>query len=446
MGKAVSRALGVNKGGTVSRALGGSQNVGIAIGLVAAIAMPFALPAIATAIGSSLAVAPLAASTIAGGLYGAATGALAGSMTGNVGQGALVGGVGGAAGGFLQGGGIGATREALFGAAPTPATPEYGYAALAEPSGGFSQGGFTSGPSGFATGSGPALSSAELAAANTASSGSGIGAAFGSNPMPQTAMSFEPAAGSSSGYAFGAPVNTTAGIGGAAPGGAVSGGVASGGVAGGAGTAAPTGTAVERFFGGLTGGGTKMDLTTAEGVGRSLSGLVSPAGLASVGQLAMTMYNKPPEGLTAQERAFVDETASLASTNRELFDERVRAARRLLQQGTPNPEQAFAQSNIAFQRRIREAGLRSPEDERRALIEGTRLGAAAIPGEYARAAGATQAGLTAMPTTAPAGAASMALPAYRDVERRQREYEASLSKSLGGLAGALGGSRGKLFS
>lgn len=430
MGKAVSRALGVNKGGTVSRALGGSQNVGIAIGLVAAIAMPFALPAIATAIGTSLAVAPLAASTIAGGLYGAATGALAGSMTGNVGQGALVGGVGGAAGGFLQGGGIGATREALFGVTPTPATPEYGYAALAEPSGGFSQGGFTSGPSGFATGSGPALSSGELAAANTASSG--IGAAFGSNPMPQSTLSFEPAGG----YAFGAPVNTTAGIGGAA----------SGGVTGGAGTAAPTGTAVERFFGGLTGGGTKMDLTTAEGVGRSLSGLASPAGLASVGQLAMTMYNKPPEGLTAQERAFVDETASLAGTNRELFDARVREARRLLQQGTPNPEQAFGQANLALQRRIREAGLRSPEDERRALIEGTRIGAASIPAEYARAAGATQAGLTAMPTTAPAGAASMALPAYRDVERRQREYEASLARGIGGLAGALGGNRKGLFA
>jgi hypothetical protein len=160
----------------------------------------------------------------------------------------------------------------------------------------------------------------------------------------------------------------------------------------------------------------------------------------------MTMYNKPPEGLTAQERAFVDETASLAGTNRELFDSRVREARRLLQQGTPNPEQAFGQANLALQRRIREAGLRSPEDARRALIEGTRIGAASIPAEYARAAGATQAGLSAMPTTAPAGAASLALPAYRDAERRQREYEAGLARGIGGLAGALGGNRKGLFA
>lgn len=408
MGRTVSRALGVNRGGTVSRAFGGNQNLAAAIGVVAAIALPFAVPVIAGAIGTSLAVSPLVASTMAGGLYGAATGALSGSLVGDVGRGAAIGGAGGAVGGFIQGGGIEAARGALFGPSTNVASPalnaEVAANTMAAPAeyGGAESFGSAAGYQGAAT---PAYGAAEAVTPGVAISPGGTEGV------------------------------TAGGIGSAA---APTGG------AGGA--AAPTGTRVERFFGGLTGGGTKMDLTTAEGIGRSLSGLASPAGLASVGQLAMTMYNKPPEGLTAQERAFVDETASLAGTNRELFDSRVREARRLLQQGTPNPEQAFGQANLALQRRIREAGLRSPEDVRRALIEGTRIGAASIPAEYARAAGATQAGLSAMPTTAPAGAASLALPAYRDAERRQREYEAGLARGIGGLAGALGGNRKGLFA
>jgi hypothetical protein len=151
------------------------------------------------------------------------------------------------------------------------------------------------------------------------------------------------------------------------------------------------------------------------------------------------MYNKPPEGLTPEERAYVEETSRLAGTNREMFDQRVTAARRLLQQGTANPEQAFAQANIGTQRRFREAGLRSDADIRRGEIAGGQAGAAAIPTEYARAATATTAGLNAMPTTAPAGAATMALPAFRDVERREREYARDLASGFGGLASALGG-------
>jgi hypothetical protein len=44
-----------------------------------------------------------------------------------------------------------------------------------------------------------------------------------------------------------------------------------------------------------------------------------------------------------------------------------------------------------------------------------------------------------MPTTAPAGAATLALPAYRDVERREREYNRDLASAFGGLASAFGG-------
>jgi hypothetical protein len=215
-----------------------------------------------------------------------------------------------------------------------------------------------------------------------------------------------------------------------------------------AGGAAATGgaglaTGAAPGFGGSVAGAAAPSFFSAEGLGRAVgnlaSGLTTPSGIASVGQLAMTMYNKPPEGLTPEERAYVEETSRLAGTNREMFDQRVSAARRLLQQGTANPEQAFAQANIGTQRRFREAGLRSDADIRRGEIAGGQAGASAIPAEYARAATATTAGLNAMPTTAPAGAATLALPAYRDVERREREYNRDLASAFGGLASAFGG-------
>jgi hypothetical protein len=174
-------------------------------------------------------------------------------------------------------------------------------------------------------------------------------------------------------------------------------------------------------------------------VGNLGAGLTTPSGIASVGQLAMTMYNKPPEGLTPEERAYVEETSRLAGTNREMFDQRVTAARRLLQQGTANPEQAYTQAYLGVQRRARGAGERGENDQRRTDIMAGLAGASAIPAEYARAATATTAGLNAMPTTAPAGAATLALPAYRDVERREREYYRDLASGFGGLASAFGG-------
>jgi len=413
--------------------MGGKRNRGIlaaAIGVVAAVALPFAVPAIATAVFGSTAVA---ASTAAGALYGAATGALSGSITGDMGRGALIGGAGGAAGGFIQGGGIEATRGALFGTAPETATtisytrPELATVAPVGEAGYYgpttldSGVGFTPGVSEantLGTAATPAMS--YEAAATTPVSTTGIGSAGGAAaPEPTTWQRFmsgvtgQPV----SGAAAAAPATATGGAGlatGAAPG--FSGSVA--------GAAAPS------FF-------------SAEGLGRAVgnlgAGLTTPSGLASVGQLAMTMYNKPPEGLTPEERAYVEETSRLAGTNREMFDQRVAAARRLLQQGTANPEQAFAQASMGAQRRSREAGLRSENDIRRSEILGGQAGAEAAAAENVRATTALTAGLNAMPTTAPAGAATLALPAYRDVERREREYYRDLASGFGGLASAFGG-------
>jgi len=407
--KGVSRALAVNEGGTVSRALGGSQGVALAIGIVAAVAMPFALPVIATAIGSSLAVSSVVAYTIAGGLYGAATGALSGSMTGNAGRGAAIGGAAGAAGGFVQGGGL----NALFGPAPTEAA-----AAGAQAN--------------YAPG---AVSTEALAPIEGVAGGLEL-------PLPPEFLTPEQAAAlsaSTEGATAAAAAAPATGVGSAA-GGATTGGATT--AAGGALPPKPeaaTGSWWDRFGSGFAGSSKTPSITTAEGLGKAASGLVSPSGVLAAGQLAMTMFNKPPEGLTPQERAYVDETAALASTNRQQYDARVTAAQRLLARGTANPEQAFASASGGYQRRARSAGLRSPEEMRRSMLEGARAGAQAAAGEEGRAYQATLAGLSAMPGSAPAGPAAYALPAYRDVDQRQREYQANIGRSLGGLASAMGG-------
>ena len=147
----------------------------------------------------------------------------------------------------------------------------------------------------------------------------------------------------------------------------------------------------------------------------------------------MTLFNRPPSGLTPQERAYVQEMEQLAGTNRELFDQRIAQARALQQQATPDPSRAFATANLATQRQFSEVGLRNPEQRRAAELEGSRRGAMAIPGEQQRAITASQSAMAALPTTAPAGASTLSMAAYRDAERRQREYERDLATGTGTL-------------
>ena len=187
------------------------------------------------------------------------------------------------------------------------------------------------------------------------------------------------------------------------------------------------------------------------GKGFSMSGLIdkvlnNPSGLA---QLAMTMFNKPPQNLTAAEQAAVQDAARLASENQALFAQRVEEARSLLQRGTPNPEQAFAQTGLTVQRRLEEerrgkpAGLQDAA-ARRAAIEGSRLGTQAVTENARQALAYEQAGLAALPTTAPTGAAGLALPIYQALENRKRAYENSLSQAVGGMFGNMyGGSSGR---
>lgn len=424
IGRGISRALSLNEGGTLNRALGGNAGVGAVIAIATAIAIPFAAPVVAGAVFGSTSLAALAAS---GAMIGAAGGALSGSMTGNMGRGALIGGAAGAVSGFFTPGYGGAEAVGgLFGggvetAAAVPAGTPYGPPAPAE----------FAGLTGGTYGPVPGPSYEFLAGS------SGIPEGFSAAATPAASYNA-----SGFGTALQASPQVT-GIGSAAAGPATVP----------AGSALPAGANASpaswgsRFLGGLTGSGTGANLTTAEGLGRVLSPIASPAGIAGIGQLAMTMFNKPPEGLTAQERAYLDETAALAATNRNMFDQRVQAARRLLQQGQANPEQAYAQANIGVQRRFREAGLRDEGDTRRAQIEGARLGTLAAATEQGRATQATVAGLSAMPGSAPIGPTALGLPVYRDQERRQREYEQDLARGFGTLASAFSGrSRAGLFA
>jgi hypothetical protein len=418
MGKAVNKAV---QG--VSRAVGGNKNLAMIIGVVAAVAIPFAAPLVAGALLGSTVVAGSLTFALTSAAVGAAMGGVAGlasgSLTGTQGTSAMLGGVGGGVGGFLGGGGGEVVGNALFG-------PSTGAAADVTSAGYQGAESFGS-AAGYQGATGPAYGAAEAITPGVAISpggsegvvAGGIGSAAAPpaiTPAPGTSVSAPaPAPGATPGYT--AP----------GPSGAVNM------------PAQATGSWGERFASGFAGNTKNPSITTAQGLGRAASGLVSPSGIMSAGQLAMTMFNKPPEGLTPQERAYLDETAALAGTNRQMFESRVAEARRLLARGTANPEQAYASASSGYQRRARSAGLRSPEDMRRAMLEGARAGSQAVPAEEGRAYSATVAGLSAMPGSAPAGPAAYALGPYRDVDQRQREYQANIGRSLGGLASAMGG-------
>lgn len=173
-------------------------------------------------------------------------------------------------------------------------------------------------------------------------------------------------------------------------------------------------------------------------LGTTLSKGINPSALA---QLAMVMYNRPPEGLTAAERAAVQETAGLAAQDRALFNQRVEQARAMINAGTPNPEQAFATVANQVERQAREATRGGTEfDERRAALERQRLGAGAVAQEAVRANQFRMAGLQAMPGQAPLGEASRVLPIYAASQRREDEYNRDLARAIGG--GGMFGSRG----
>jgi cobalamin biosynthesis Mg chelatase CobN len=171
-----------------------------------------------------------------------------------------------------------------------------------------------------------------------------------------------------------------------------------------------------------------------------IAALTDPSTLARITLLAAT---GDMTGLSAAEAELVNlrkqELQQIASTNQELFDQQVEAARNFMQmaaQNAPNPQQAFAETKIATERQLAEQtrGLGAGEAalaQRRAAIRGTQTGATAAAAEEARGRGTQtslmQAGLGALPSSAPEGYAGLALPMYEDLAERARQARADLT-------------------
>ena len=172
--------------------------------------------------------------------------------------------------------------------------------------------------------------------------------------------------------------------------------------------------------------------------------LNNPAGMA---QLALTVYGAPPQELTPQELAQLEELKGLAGTNRELFEQRVQQANQMIQmagQQAPNPQQAFAETKIAAERQLGEQtrGLAVPEaamERRRTAIRSTQAGATAAAAEEARGRGSQiqlmQAGYNMLPQQAPQGYAGLSMPIYQSLQDRRDQYTRDLARGAGDVFG-----------
>ena len=198
------------------------------------------------------------------------------------------------------------------------------------------------------------------------------------------------------------------------------------------------------LFNGPAPGSTASILGTTGSTAAGAGGFFSGLNIGNLGPLAMSMFGKAPQKLTAVERQNLIDNAQTAAVERGVFDERMSGARSLLQQGEARPEQAYAAAKMATERGLRDTersaglagrpGLRDAE-RRRASIEGTRIGTAAVTGEQARAAQATAAGLSALPTDVPTSASELNKTIHADLYKRKYDYAKDLAGGFGQLYG-----------
>jgi len=250
----------------------------------------------------------------------------------------------------------------------------------------------------------------------------GLGGFMGAGGFSRAAAPGVATAAPATGAATAAPA-TTAGL--AAPGAAT--GVTTGAAATGATVAAAAAPTLGGFF---------------KSVGQGL--LSNPVGVA---QLAMTAFGRPPQDLTPAEQEQLEELKELAGTNQQLFEQRVSEANRLLQmsaQQAPQTEQAFAATKIAAERGLAEGtrGMSAQEAalaRRKTSIRGSQAGATAAAAEETRGRTAQtqllQAGIGALPTSAPQGYAGLALPTFNDLQKRRDQYARDLARGAGDLFG-----------
>lgn len=180
--------------------------------------------------------------------------------------------------------------------------------------------------------------------------------------------------------------------------------------------------------------------STISSIGSQLA--VNPQSIGALGQLAMVMFNKDMTQLTKEEKARLEDAARQAAVNQGLFMQQVEEARKVMQMGTPNPEQAYANARFQVENQMAEAqrgmpaGLQEAND-RKAAIEGTKLGTQGVASDYVQAAAIRKTGASMLPSMAPEGYAGLAMPTYNDLYARQNDYAEQMSKAVGGLFGSL---------
>lgn len=241
--------------------------------------------------------------------------------------------------------------------------------------------------------------------------------------------------------------------------GAAIGGLGAFGVAGraaGAAGAANTAGAAGGMFGGAApaAAATAVPATAAAATAApAAAGLAAGGGLLGTGltlgnlaPLAFALYGRAPQDLTEVERENLIANAETAATERGVFNQRLDTARSVIQQGQANPEQAYATAQLGVQRGLAEAnrtagvsdrpGLQDA-NRRRAAIEGTRLGTAAVTGENVRAAQTMAAGLSQLPTNVPTSASELNKTVYEDLYKRRASFGRDLASAAGQMYGNL---------
>lgn len=223
---------------------------------------------------------------------------------------------------------------------------------------------------------------------------------------------------------------------------------------------AATGATGMAGAGGAAGvGGAAAGVAPAAAVGLSTAaapaagGFLSGLNIGNLAPLAMAMFGKAPQDLTPIEEEAVVANAQTAAVEKGVFDERLNASRSLIQQGYANPEQAYAEAQMSTQRGLRDversagiserSGMRDAE-RRRAAIEGTRMGTAAVVGEQARAAQATSAGLSALPSEVPTTGSELNMKIYEDLYKRRSDYARDLAGGAGQLYDSYTSNRNQL--
>lgn len=218
----------------------------------------------------------------------------------------------------------------------------------------------------------------------------------------------------------------------------------------------PAGAPAIGAGGAITGGQGVVALganAAATGAGASVAGTLgslattlaaNPQAIGALGQLAMTMFNKDMSELTPEEKAQLKEVAAQAATNRGLFAQQVMEARKMINAGTANPEQAYANARLATEAQLAEVRRSMPAQPglqevaaRQAAIAGAQAGTLGVAADYASATDRRRQGVQAMPDEAPKGYNQLAMGTYEDLYSRRQKLQEQQSKALGNLFGSI---------